>query len=183
MKNIFHAEMALLVRRQKEIEEKLRDLSRDFETWKGRVELARNTDRGELATRAEQRLDEVRTEASLLRSELKRIETMKKKVRYESRRPSGQEVQRARALLESFRQSGLVDPDEAYLESAFDNLAAGRPAGDGAPESVDENNGEIRSEQVESKASGGPKKLDDLDLDDLENLDLDELEALVGGQD
>jgi hypothetical protein len=174
MKNIFHAEMALLIRREKEIDEKLQELSREYATWKDRVELAEKTGRNELAQRAQERLDQVRAEASELRSEQKRLHTMKKKVRYESRRPSGNEVQRAQALLEGFRQSGLIDPEEAALDAAFENLAKGRPAGDAPQPST-------KSEPAQKSEPG--KTLDDLDLDDLENLDLDELDALVGGTD
>ncbi len=177
MKNIFHAEMALLIRREKEIDQELQELGKEFATWKDRVELAQKTGRDELAARAQERLDQVRAEASGLRREQKRLGTMKKQVRYESRRPSGNEVQRAEALLESFRQSGLIDPEEAALATAFENLAKGRPAGDGGTPEAAPAEPAPHSPASDKKSNN----LDDLDLDDLENLDLDELEALVSG--
>lgn len=122
MKNIYHAEMALLIRREKEIHARLLEIKKEFGIWKDRVELARKTGRDELANQAEERLDTFRVEAAELRDELRLTEAKKKDLSYASRRPTGVEVQRAEALLDSFRESGLVDPDEASLESEFEKL-------------------------------------------------------------
>lgn len=122
MKNIHHAEMALLIRREKEIEARLLELKKEFGLWKDRVELAHKTGKDELARRAEERVESLRGEAKEIREELRLSEAKKKRLRTESRRPTGIEVERAEALLESFRQSGLVDPEEASLESQFDEL-------------------------------------------------------------
>ena len=122
MKNIYHAEMALLIRRENEIEARLEELRKDFGTWKDRVQLARNTGRDELAVRAEERIQKLRDEAKELRDELRLLVAKKRRLRKESRRPTGVEVQRSEALLESFRQSGLIDPEEATMEREFDDL-------------------------------------------------------------
>lgn len=122
MKNIYHAEMALLIRREKEIEARLLELKKDFGLWKERVELAYKTGKDELAIKAEERVQSLRAEAQDLREELRLSEAKKKRLRMESKKPTGIEVQRAETLLESFRQSGLIDPEEASLESEFDDL-------------------------------------------------------------
>lgn len=122
MENPYLPEMALLIRREKQIEERLLELKKDFGLWKDRIELARSTGRDELASRAEERVNAIRREASKLREELRLSAAKRKRLRMESRRPGGEEVERAEALLESFRQSGLIDPDEASLQSEFDKL-------------------------------------------------------------
>jgi phage shock protein A len=122
MTNPFQAEMAYLIRREKEIESRLQELSRDFGVWKERIGLAERAGKPDLALAAEERLDSLRAEATELRDELRLLIEKKRLVRHESRRPTGVEVDRAEALLESFRLSGLVDPDEASLQREFDEL-------------------------------------------------------------
>lgn len=186
MKNIFHAEMALLVHRDKQIDEELQALAKDHATWKQRVELAKKKKRQELVDGAKQRLAQVRQQAQELRSEKKRIKTMKDKVRYESRRPSGNEVQRAEALLESFRQSGLVDPERAELDQAFANLVPTDAPKTAAQEQAKPASPSPAATQTAGdsgqKSNDKPTQanLDDVDIEDLENMDLADLEALVG---
>lgn len=128
--NPYHAEMAFLIREEKEIEAKLIELRKEFGTWKERIELARKVGRVELASQAEARVDELRARGLELRDELRLVTEKKRMLRYESRRPTGHEVERAEALLDAFRESGLVDPDEASLEREFDELRKQEPLDD-----------------------------------------------------
>ena len=193
MANIHHAEMAHLIRRENELEERIDELRKDFGTWKDRVELARNTGRDELALRAEERLDKLRQEARELGRELKLIVAKKRLIRRESRRPSGNEVRRAEALLESFRQSGLVDPDEAEMEAEFDALRHQDPGSQDAAASpeqesdvainVDEGaQSSVTETSPRSVDTNKPSQLDSLDLEDLENLDIEDLERLIAAE-
>ncbi len=123
MKKYYHAELAVYIRREKEIEKELEQLEKDFKTWKERVELAQKAGRPELKARAEQRIDDLRAEAWGLRTELKEIIEKKREIRMDSRRPSGVELQRAQSLLQSFRESGIIDPDKARLEDEIKEAA------------------------------------------------------------
>lgn len=123
MSNPYQAEMAVYIRREKEIEKKLQELREEFKTWKERVELAKKADRPELAARARKRIDDLRFEGNKLRHELQNIVEKKKEIRVDSRRPTGVENRRAQALLKSFRESGIVDPDDAQLQSDIDAAA------------------------------------------------------------
>lgn len=119
-----HAEMALLIHREKELEEELDKLTGEIPVWKKRVKLARDKGMDELAGEALQRARELDARARSCASELESIEQQKQMLRYEARRPSGKEVERSEALLESVRLGGLVDPDEASLDREFKELAA-----------------------------------------------------------
>ncbi len=124
-----HAEMTILVQREKELERMIEDLDDEqLPLWKKRVKLAEKKGMHDLATQAEERvrlLEEKREEAAL---ELDSIEMKKDMLRKESRRPTGEEVQRAEALLESVRQAGLVDPDRKEWEE-LEKKAAAKEAG------------------------------------------------------
>ena len=123
MTNPFQAEMAYLIRREREIEARLQELSKEFGVWKERVGLAERAGKSDLAEAASERVNTLRTEATELRDELKLLVEKKRLVRQESRRPTGNEVARAEALLESFQLSGLIDdPEETDLMREFDNL-------------------------------------------------------------
>ena len=178
MANIHHAEMTVLIRQEKQMEEKLQQLRKDFGVWKDRVELARDAGRDELAMRARERLDEIRREGEQLRRDLKLIVAKKRLVRRESLRPTGHEVRRAEALLESFRQSGLIDPDEANLEAEFDEI---RHHDGKAPPPAEAPTAKTSPEPVANEAQSAPS-IDDLTLEDLENLDADELERLLAAE-
>lgn len=181
MTNAHHAEMTHLIRREKELERKLEKLRDDFGTWTDRVELAQKTGRDELARRARQRVEQLRAEGRDLRRELKLLVAKKRMVRREHRRPTGNEVRRAEALLESFRQSGLVDPDEAALEEEFDQLRRGEsapPTDDAVPTSD-----EPSAEPTPEPPSSTPSDIDELTLEDLERLDADELERILDAED
>lgn len=125
-----HAEMANLIQREKDLEEKLDELEKEIPVWKNRVKLARDKGMEELAAEAGQRADELDAKAKKYAAELDSIEQQKEMLRYEARRPSGREVERAEAMVESVRLGGLVDPDEAALEREFDDLAAQKAADD-----------------------------------------------------
>lgn len=123
MTNPYQAEMAYLIRRENEIEARLQELSKEFGVWKERVGLAERAGKTDLAAAADQRVDALRAEATELRDEMKLLVEKKRMVRKESRRPMGNEVARAEALLESFQLSGLIDdPEETDLMREFDNL-------------------------------------------------------------
>lgn len=122
MTNPFQAEMAYLIRREKEIEERLQALSKEFGTWKERVGLAERAGKQDLADAAAERLDALRGEATELREELRLLVEKKRLVRRESRRPTGNEVARAEALLESFQTSGLLS-EEDQLKAEIEGLS------------------------------------------------------------
>ena len=118
-----HAELTLLIQQEKKLREELEKLAEEeMPQWRRRVQLAREKGMEELAEQAIARAREVRTRMQEIEHELEVIDMDKSMLRRESRRPSGVEVERAEALLGSFRQSGLVDPDEAALEREFEEL-------------------------------------------------------------
>ena len=194
MTNIHHAEMTYLVRREKELERKLEQLRDDFGTWKERVELAKKAGRDELVNKARERIDDLRFEAKQIRSELKEIVEQKKELRMESRRPTGEETRRAEALLKSFKESGLVDPDEAQLEQDIKEAAkhddaeldalkvkaglkeepAEEPKQPQQPEPESDPEADLDAELEALRQKMGDAPNDD------EDIDLDELEAMLG---
>ncbi len=119
-----HAEMANLIQREKELEEKLAELEKEIPVWKKRVKLARDKGMSDLAAEAGERADLLESQAKKAVTELDHIQQQKDMLRYESRRPSGREVERAEAMVESVRMGGLIDPDEAALDREFKDLAA-----------------------------------------------------------
>jgi hypothetical protein len=125
-----HAEMANLIHREKEIEEKLDELEKEVPVWKKRVKLATDKGMTDLAAEAQERFDMLDAKAKKLAAELDSIQQQKDMLRYEARRPSGREVERAEAMVESVRLAGLVDPDEAALDREFKELAAKKAADD-----------------------------------------------------
>ncbi len=125
MDPVLHAEMALLVQREKKLEEERKALLEEITLWRRRVELAKDKGMTDLAGEASERVKQLAERGRAVDLELDVIEMDKSMLRKQSRRPDGREVERAEALLESFRQGGLVDPDEASLEREFRELAAG----------------------------------------------------------
>ena len=124
---VIHAEMAALVRRQKELEEERTELVIALPTWKKRVRLAEDKGMAELADEARQRLREVAARGRAIDAELEEIEDQKTRLRFEGRRPGGLEVRRAEAMVESVRMGGHIDPDEASLDAEFEELARRQP--------------------------------------------------------
>lgn len=169
MDNIHHAEMTHLVRREKELERKFEEMRDEYQEWEERIELAQKADRPELVDKAKQRVEKLRIESRQIRSELREIADKKKELRKESKMPTGEETRRAQALLESFRQSGLVDPDEAQLEQEIED-AAGDDAELEALKAkagmLDEDNEEPTSgDRPDAAADAGAESQDDDDLD------------------
>ncbi len=112
MDPVIHAEMTILIRREKELEEQIQELeSEELPVWSKRVTLAENKGMGELADEARGRLRELQKKLAAAKAELDSIEMQKSMLRYESRRPSGVEVERAENMVEQVRLGGLVDPD------------------------------------------------------------------------
>ncbi len=123
MDPLIHAEMALLVQREKKLEQEKAALLEEMSVWGRRVELAKTRGMAELAQEASERVKQISERGRAVSLELEVIEMEKSILRKENRRPDGKEVARAEALLESFRQSGLVDPEEASLERELRELA------------------------------------------------------------
>jgi len=112
MDPVIHAEMTILIRREKELEEEILELqSEEIPLWSKRVGLAENKGMAELADEARGRVRELQAQLDKNQKELDSIDMQKSMLRYESKRPSGNEVERAEALLEQVRAAGLVDPD------------------------------------------------------------------------
>ena len=109
-----HAEMTILIRREKELEAEIRELEEDeLPLWRKRVGLAEDKGMSDLADEARGRLRELQEKVAKNRAELDSIDMQKSMLRHEARRPSGNEVARAEALLEQVRLAGLVDPDRS----------------------------------------------------------------------
>lgn len=123
MDPLIHAEMSLLVQREKKLEQEKAALLEEVTLWRRRVELAKSKGLTDLAQEASERVVQISERGRAVNLELDVIEMEKSILRKENRRPDGQEVARAEALLESFRQSGLVDPEEASLERQLRELA------------------------------------------------------------
>lgn len=119
-----HAQMTFLIQEEKRFEATLRSLSEDAELWKTRVQLADDKDRPELARQARERLNEVLTDVQEAQVKLDTIKYEKQRLRREARRPTGVEVERAEAMVDRLRQSGVIDPEEAMLEQELDEVAA-----------------------------------------------------------
>ena len=132
MDPVLHAEMTQLVTDEKDYTNERADLVKDFPTWKKRVVLAAEKGMAELAQEAEARVEEMRLRISEIDIELEMIEDKKKRLRYESQRPSGDELRRSTALLNSMKEGGVIDPDEVALEMEFENLAKSK---DNTPDS------------------------------------------------
>lgn len=124
-----HAEMTILIQREKELEQAIDELKDEqIPLWEKRVKLADQKGMPELADEAEQRVELLRGKLSEAQLELDSIDMKKDMLRKESRRPSGAEVERAEAMVESVRQAGLVDPDRTDWDE-LEKKAAAREAG------------------------------------------------------
>jgi len=123
MDPVIYARMAQLIQEEKKLTEELRELNRELiPLWEGRVELAIEKDRDDLARQAQGRVRQLEERLLEIEHRLEAIASAKKDLRYQSRRPTGREVERSEAMLESVRLGGLVDPDEASLEREIDEL-------------------------------------------------------------
>lgn len=127
MDPVIHAEMTFLLKDEREYTDERATLVKDFPIWKKRVTLATSKSMFDLATEAEARVEEMRLRISEIDIELAMIEEKKKALRYESKRPSGDELRRSNALLNAMKEGGVVDPDEIALEMEFEKLAKSRP--------------------------------------------------------
>ncbi len=163
-KNIYHAEMALLIRREKEIERKLQALTDDFKTWKERIAMAKQAGKDELAARAEAKVEELKTDALMLRQELVPIIDQKKKLRRQSQRPSGQELQRSKAILDDFRKSGLIDPEQAQMQEMADDAQADQDL-DALKSQMNESPSSTSAPPTDDNPQEAPHPKDALDAD------------------
>lgn len=121
---VIQAQMTDLMRRQKAYEEERAQILVDGPVWKKRVELAESKGLSDLAQQASEKLEALRVRNREIKFELDKIDQEKDMLRYQARRPSGEEVARAEHLLEQVRQGGLIDPDKASLERELDELTA-----------------------------------------------------------
>lgn len=110
---VIHAEMTMLIRREKELEEEIAELEgEELPLWQKRVGLAEQKGMPDLADEARGRVRELMAKVDKNKRELDSIDMQKSMLRKQSKRPSGREVERAEALLEQVRAAGLVDPDK-----------------------------------------------------------------------
>ena len=121
---VIHAHMTYLVQQEKKAREKADGLEEEIELWKKRVRLAEDKGMPDLADEARQRAKKLIAQRREVEVDLETIATEKKMLRKESRRPSGEEVARAEEILRRWKESGLVDPDEAVLEREFEEMDA-----------------------------------------------------------
>lgn len=128
MDPVIHAEMAMLIRREKELEEQIQEIETELPVWSKRIGLAENKGMTDLADEARGRLRELKQKLVDGKAELDSIDMQKSMLRHQSRRPSGIEVERAENLLEQVRLAGLVDPDRTDWD-ALEKKAAAKKAG------------------------------------------------------
>ena len=119
---VIQAQMTDLMVRKGRAEQELAQVRVDGPVWKKRVELARAKAMEELAEQAEEKLEALRQRSRELKLELEEIDRERDALRYQAKRPSGEEVRRARAMVEQVRQGGLIDPDRAGLERELEEL-------------------------------------------------------------
>lgn len=119
---VIHAKMTMLVQDENDLEEEASKLNDELPIWESRILLATKKGMDDLAAQATQRVAEMKARKQEIKVKLEVIDMEKGMLRYESRRPSGNEVERAEALLESIQAAGLVDPEEARLERELAEL-------------------------------------------------------------
>ncbi len=108
---VVHAKMTMLIQHEKKLKAELEELKKDIPTWAKRVELAQVKGMGDLARQAGERLASLEARVREIEHEFEVIQMDRDMLKYEARRPSGVEAERAEALLDSIRLAGLVDPD------------------------------------------------------------------------
>lgn len=124
MDPVLHAQMTALMKRKKELEGERAQLDKDLPLWQKRVELARSKGMSDLARQAQEKLDELRRKDAENRTQFDIIDQEKDMLRYQARRPSGEEVARAEHMLDQVRMGGLVDPDKAKMERELNDLVS-----------------------------------------------------------
>jgi hypothetical protein len=120
-----HAEMALLIQREQELERRRIKVAKDLVLWKKRIGLAEQKGKLSLAAQAEERLRTLQDEDREMATEIESIAMQKSHLRYESRRPSGDEVVRAETMVEMAKLSGLLPDDDREIAAGQDE-AEGR---------------------------------------------------------
>lgn len=108
---VVHAKMTMLIQQEKKLKEELDELEKEIPVWEKRIELARQKGMPDLARQAKERVEQLAARKAAISQEFDVIDMDKGMLRYEARRPSGVEVQRAEAMLDAVRLGGLVDPD------------------------------------------------------------------------
>jgi hypothetical protein len=114
----FRAEMAALIKQEKELEEELEEARSHVLLWARRGKLALAAGEKALATAARSKAVEAQAEFKRAQTQLDEIRHRKNAVRMDWRRPTGQDAERtiqAEVLLEQFRMQGLA-PEEEELE-------------------------------------------------------------------
>ncbi len=121
---VIQAQMTDLMMRKKRLEEELAQVRVEGPKWRQRVELAQNKGLTDLASQASEKLEELRAKNRELKFELEKIDQERDVLRYQARRPSGEEVDRAERMLEEVRMGGLIDPDKASMERELNDLVS-----------------------------------------------------------
>lgn len=106
-----HAKMTILIQQEKKLQDELATIRGEIPTWEKRVQLAKQRGMTDLAQQAQERADQLAARIAAIEHECEVIEMDKEMLRYEAKRPSGIELERAEALLDSIRVGGLIDPD------------------------------------------------------------------------
>lgn len=108
---VVHAKMTMLIQHEKKLKAELEELRKDIPTWAKRVELAQAKGMADLVRQAGDRLQALQARVAEIEHEFEVIQMDRDMLRYQARRPTGIEAERAEALLDSVRLAGLVDPD------------------------------------------------------------------------
>ena len=115
-------ELKQVVMRMKMLQREREQLLKDKELWTTRVHLATSKGLSDLAAQAQAKADDVEAKLTRNQLDLHQFEIEKDRLRYQSKRPSGQEVARSQAMLERVREGGLIDPDKAQLDRELEEL-------------------------------------------------------------
>ena len=117
---VIREQMIDLITRVKKMEQEQARLRQELTLWQGRVTLARERGRPELAEQAEERVATIQAKFAQISTDIDVLNQERDVLRGQARRPSGDEVARAEAMVEQARQGGLVDPDRQDFEFDFD---------------------------------------------------------------
>jgi hypothetical protein len=130
-------QMAQLILREREAQEKLDTAKQALSTWVRRGKLAVKAGEVELAREAKKRALEARDEIVAAEAELEQLTGAKRRLRREARRPDERPTTNAEMLVEHFRLQGLAPEDQemrevvaqAEAELGVEALKGGPPAG------------------------------------------------------
>ena len=116
---VIREQMIDIITRVKKLQQEQERITQELTLWQGRVTLAREKGRPELAEQAEERVSTLQAKFAQVSTDIDFVNQERDVLRGQARRPSGVEVARAEAMAEQVRLGGLVDPDREDFEFDF----------------------------------------------------------------